>query len=244
MPEISITTTQNVNINFKVANIGVRFLAYFIDLLIKIGYYIMVDWLILSNIGLDDIDLDDWSRNSVQLIFFSPIMFYSLLQESFLEGQTIGKKIMSVKVVKIDGYQASFIDYLIRWVCRLIDVSGTLCVGGSITMMVSKIHQRIGDIAAGTTVITLKNDIHISHTILENIKADYEPKYPQVIRFTDNDMRIIKDTFLIAQENNDQVTMKKLVDKISQVGGITPDGRDSAFIFRVIKDYNYYTGEG
>jgi uncharacterized RDD family membrane protein YckC len=41
------------------------------------------------------------------------------VQESLMEGQTIGKKLLGIKVVKIDGYQASFFDYLIRWVIEI-----------------------------------------------------------------------------------------------------------------------------
>jgi uncharacterized RDD family membrane protein YckC len=57
--------------------------------------------------------------------------------------------------VKIDGYQASFGDYMIRWVFRIIDVSFAGVVG-LISMIVSKNNQRLGDIASGTAVISLK----------------------------------------------------------------------------------------
>ena len=160
-----------------------------------------------------------------------------------MEGQTIGKKLFSIKVVKIDGYQASFIDYLTRWVFRLVDILGSACLVGTVSIIASKIHQRLGDIAAGTAVITLKNDINISHTILENIAQDYQPVYAQVVRFSDNDMRIIKETYLTARKNNDYQTMNKLIQKIEQVSGIKREGSDAKFITTVIRDYNYYTGQ-
>lgn len=80
-------------------------------------------------------------------------------------------------------------------------------------MIASKIHQRLGDIAAGTAVISMKNDVNISHTILENIAEDYQPTYSQVVRFSDNDMRIIKETYLLARKNNNIQTMQKLIKK-------------------------------
>ncbi len=64
-----------------------------------------------------------------------------------MEGQTPGKKLMKIRVVKIDGYQAGFGDYMIRWVFRLIDVSFAGVVG-LISMIVSKNNQRLGDIAS------------------------------------------------------------------------------------------------
>lgn len=243
MSEISINTTQNVIINFTAASLGHRMGAYFIDLMIKLFYIIIVNWAIISKLGIGEFTTDQWSVMSIYIIFYLPVTFYSIAQESLFEGQTVGKKLLSIKVVKIDGYQATFLDYLTRWVFRIIDVSASLCVVGTISMSVSKIHQRLGDIAAGTAVIMLKNNINISHTILEDIKNDYQPKYPQVIRFSDNDMRIIKETYLSAGRNNDTIVLKALVRKIEEVSGIKPEGHDLKFISTIIKDYNYYTGE-
>jgi len=243
MPEISINTTQNVNINFTVANIGIRMCAYTTDLAVKISYLVFVNWAFISRMGLGDFNLDNWSIMSIYIIFYLPVTFYSLVQESLMEGQTIGKKLFSIKVVKIDGYQASFIDYLTRWVFRLVDITGTICVAGTIAMIASKIHQRLGDIAAGTAVISMKNDVNISHTILENIAEDYQPTYSQVVRFSDNDMRIIKETYLLARKNNNIQTMQKLIKKIEEVSGIKQQGNAGTFISTVIRDYNYFTGK-
>ncbi len=243
MPEISINTTQNVNINFTVANIGQRFAAYTADLIMKITYILTINWAIISRLGLGDFTMDNWSVMSVYIIFYLPVTFYSLVQESLMEGQTIGKKLLSIKVVKIDGYQATFMDYLIRWVFRLIDIVGSMCAAGTIAMIVSKIHQRLGDIAAGTAVISLKNNINISHTILEKISENYQPTYPQVIKFSDNDIRIIKETFISARQNNDAETIYKLIRKIEEVGGIKQEGHEHKFISTIIRDYNYYTGK-
>jgi uncharacterized RDD family membrane protein YckC len=243
MSEISINTTQNVNINFQAANVGHRFLAYLIDLVMKICYAIVVNWLIIRPMNLEAFTLDSWSIMSIYIILFLPVTFYSLVMETFMEGQTIGKKILNIKVVKIDGYQANFLDYLTRWVFRIIDVVMSWCLVGTVSILSSKIHQRLGDIAAGTAVISLKNDINISHTILEEIRDDYEPSYPQVVRFSDNDMRIIKETFLAATRNDDRETLAKLIRKIEEVSGIKAEGNAFKFVSTIIKDYNYYTGE-
>jgi uncharacterized RDD family membrane protein YckC len=243
MPEININTTQNVPINFQIATLGHRIGAYCVDLGIKIGYIIFVQNIIIDNMGIGVFSMDDWSIMSIYIILYLPITFYSIVQESTMEGQTFGKKLMSIRVVKMDGYQASFIDFLIRWVFRIVDTSISMCMIGGFTAIISKIHQRLGDIAAGTAVIRLKNDINISHTILEEIKEDYQPKYPEVIRFSDNDMRIIKETYILARKNNDVIMMGKLVRKIEEVSGIKADMEEKMFVSTIIRDYNFYTGE-
>ena len=244
MPEISINTTQNVNINFSVASIGARMGAHLTDGAVKFCYHMLLQWTLLSDISINNVITDNWSMMAIIILLYMPVIFYSLIQESLMEGQTIGKKLLGIKVVKIDGYQASFFDYLIRWVLRLIDISGTAYLAGITTMAVSKNHQRLGDIAAGTAVISLKNNINISHTILEQLSEDYQPVFAEVIRFSDNDIRIIKETYQNAIKNNDLKTVKKLIEKMETVSGIKQGAlSDSRFISTIIKDYNYYTGK-
>lgn len=244
MTQLSINTTQNVIINFSAASVGERIGAYFIDLLIKIAYFIVVFYIFFYTLNLNLIinKLDDWSRIAIYMIFALPLIIYSIVQESLLEGQTFGKKLVKIKVVKIDGYQASFGDYLIRWLFRIIDVSMSSGIIGLITMVVNSKTQRLGDISAGTAVITLKNKINISHTILEDIGEEYKPKYPLVIKLSDNDARIIKETLHAALKKSDSEILNKLTSKIEQVTGIKNDLESKKeFVQTILKDYNYYT---
>lgn len=241
MSELSINTTQNVKINFKAASVGERIGAYLLDLIIKIAYLIVIGLVFFYWLRFDKLidTLDEWSIRAVFIVIFLPIFLYTITLESIFEGQTIGKKLTKIKVVKIDGYQASFGDYLIRWFFRLLD-SGII---GLITVISSKKSQRLGDMVAGTSVITLKNKINISHTILEEIGEAYVPTYPLVIKLSDNDMRIIKETFQRAEAKNDYEIIYKLVSKIENVTGIKNQstGNPTDFIRTVLKDYNFYT---
>jgi len=217
MVQIEINTTQNVNINFTAASIGQRILAFFIDLLIMIAYSMVMNQL-LKIFGVYDLidDMDGWSQSTVITLFYLPVVFYSLIFETLLDGQSPGKRIMKIQVVKIDGYQASLPDFVMRWFFRLIDVYIMFGITAIISIITSKHNQRLGDMTAGTGVIALKNDITIDHTILENISETYIPRYPNVIKLSDNDARIIKDTFMAANKAKE-------------------------FISTILKDYSYYT---
>lgn len=243
MTQLSINTTQNVNINFIAASVGDRILAQLLDLLVKIAYGVFV-FFVVQIFGLENLfqNLDQWSIIAIISIIGLPVMFYSIVQESLWEGQTIGKKIMKLKVIKLDGYQAGFGDYLIRWLFRLVEVSIGYGVIALIAIISSKKNQRLGDMAAGTAIITLKNNININHTIIQDINADYVPTYPLVIKLSDNDVRIVKETFEAAIVQRDYVTIVKLREKVVNVTGIkNQSGTDSDFIRTLLKDYNYYT---
>lgn len=241
MTNITINTSQNVNINFSLADLSKRLTAFFIDFLIKLIYFILVIILLAQSHILNG--LDTWSENSIYIICYLPIAFYSLCLEYFNEGQTLGKKIIRIKVVKIDGFQASFMDYLTRWVMRLIDIQIGFGLIGFISINTSGKNQRLGDLAAGTTVISLSNTVEFGQTIFEDIDTDYIPKYPQVSLLNDNDMRIIKNNLLQARRQMDVELISQLTIKVSSIMNVTPEEDNDQFIDRVIKDYNYYTKE-
>ncbi|HEU4497503.1 MAG TPA: RDD family protein [Flavobacterium sp.] len=244
MTQLSINTTQNVNINFEAASVGERILAFFLDILVKIAYVIVVYYIFFYILGINKLmeKMDSWSAGSIQMFFYLPVLFYSLLLESLLEGQTVGKKLLKMKVVKIDGYQASFGDYLMRWVFRMVDVNFSFGIVGLVAIVTSQKSQRLGDMTAGTAVISLKNNININHTILEEIGQGYVPTYPLVIRLSDNDARIIKETFQSAQKSRDYQMIHKLKAKVEEVTGVrNQSGNDEDFIRTILKDYNFYT---
>ena len=244
MPQLSITTTQNVNINFNTANVGERVVAYMLDMVVIAAYYFVVYYIIGNLLDVTRMinTLDQWTIIAINGVISLPVLLYTLLLETFFEGQTIGKRIMKIKVIKIDGYQAGFGDYLIRWLFRIVEVTGIMGLIGLIAMNMSKKTQRIGDMAAGTAVISLKNDITINHTILRDIGSNYVPVYPLVIKLSDNDVRIIKETYDTSYQTADFDMILKLQHKIETVTGIKSTSLNAtAFVDTVLKDYNYYT---
>jgi uncharacterized RDD family membrane protein YckC len=243
MSQISINTTQNVKINFAAASIGDRILSFLTDLLIQIAYLVVILYaLSLLKINVIIENWDTWSKLAIMILFFAPVMFYTIVQESIFEGQTFGKRLLKIKVIKIDGYQASFGDYLIRWLFRLIDILSNSGIIGLISIVSTKSSQRLGDITAGTAVISLKNKITINNTILENIDNEYVPTYPAVIKLSDNDVRIIKENLQFAIKNYDYDIIDKLKLKVETVTGIkNQSGNNKDFLKVILKDYNFYT---
>ncbi len=248
MNQIAINTSQNVNVSFTLAGVGERILAFFIDSTIKGIYVFILSWLMRNFFDYDNFirGMDGWSVAAFILLITFPIHIYTLVLESMMEGQTFGKKLMKIKVVKIDGYQAGFGDYLMRWTFRLVDIFSSFGLVAFVTALASKNHQRLGDIATGTAVISLKNNVNISHTILEQLKEDYRPTFPQVILLSDNDVRIIKENFQKALKSDDRQIINRLTKRIVEILKLDPESiqfTQRQFISTIIKDYNFYTGK-
>ncbi len=236
MSELQINTTQNVKINFKAAEVGLRLLAFILDSLIKFAYIIIFSKLFGAFSGMDS-----WSQIGINTLLSLPIIFYTLTLEALFQGQTLGKKALHIKVVKIDGYQATLSDYVVRWFFRIVDI---YILGlGFFVIISNKKHQRFGDMAAGTAVISLKDNITINHTIIEDLHDAYKPTYANVIKLSDNDARIIKDAFVSARASKDHATLNRLRNKIVEVVNIkeVKQKTTTEFIDVILKDYNYYT---
>ncbi|AUC81395.1 RDD family protein [Lacinutrix sp. Bg11-31] len=267
MKTLQIKTAQIVNVNFAMANAGERLLAFIVDNVIKFAYIYFAITFFDFQLIEDTFNDDQWSIRALDVLIFLPITFYSLYSEILLNGQTIGKKLLKIKVINIDGFKPSIADYAIRWFLRVIDFNffslifvyiaslgldtndellififliGKLV--GFLLILFTKKNQRFGDIMANTVVVSLKDDAKFSDTILEKITDTYKPAYPAVIKLSDNDARIIKDTFKTATKLNDYKTLIKLRSKIIEVTGIKSSHQnDKEFIDVILKDYNFYT---
>jgi len=266
MKTLQINTTQNVNINFELANVGQRLLAFIVDNLLKFVYlYVIVRFFNFSS--FDNAASDYWSIKAIDVLLILPVTFYSLYSEILMNGQTIGKKLLKIRVINIDGFKPSAVDYTMRWFLRIVDFNFFILIGvymaslnlynnipiiytiflfgklvGFISILLTKNNQRIGDIPANTVLISLKDRTEFSHTINEHISKDYVPTYPSVINLSDNDARIIKETFKVAAKNSNRKTLIKLRTKIEEVIGVkSVEKSDLIFIDKVLKDYNYYT---
>jgi len=242
MSKILINTTQNVNISFTAANVGDRIFAYIIDYLLIIAYLVGIFW-IAGKLNILEWK-DNWSTIAVVMTLLLPAMLYTLISETFMNGQTIGKKLRKIKVVKIDGFQASNFDFFIRWVFRIVDIYSVFGTGivAVLSVSLTKNSQRLGDMATGTTVISIKNLYTIKSTIIENISENYKPMFPSVINLTDNDIRIVKDYFKSSLKNSNYTTIRKIRVKVEKITK-TKKGNmsDMKYLTIILKDYTFYT---
>jgi len=238
MAKLKINTSQNVNLDYKIVGIGERILALVIDLFIFLLYFFILDMVMSIT---DDLFTDRWTLVGLQSLLMLPVMFYSLYMHILFNGRTVGKMIVKTRVVKVDGTPVHWSNFLIRWLLRLVDLwifMGSISI---LTILFSDKRQRLGDAAAGTVVISTKNQVKITHTILEEVEEDYQPKFINVTKLTDKDARLIKETFIIAKRSRDFKTLKALRTKVESILETKSELYDLQYIDTVLKDYNYFT---
>lgn len=235
MEQFQIETAQNISIDQNTAHLGDRMLAYIIDSFV-IGIYIILSVLVLVYMEVDFNDM--WA---LYLLLNLPAFLYYVLLETFMDGKTVGKSLMQIRVVKIDGSKANFASYFIRWILRIIDVVLTSGGVAVLTILIRGKGQRVGDMAAGTTVISEKKRISLKDTLLREIPEDYRPRFPQVTVFTDSEMQTIKELYDSAKRNGDHNVILKLHIQIKEVTDIVSDMQPIEFVDVVLKDYNFYT---
>lgn len=235
MEQFQIETAQNISISQNTAHLGDRMLAYLIDSFVIGAYTILMVWVLLA------LEIDFGDLWALYLVLSLPAFLYYVLLETFMDGKTIGKALMHIRVVKLDGSKPGFSSFFIRWILRIIDVVLTFGGLAVLTILIRGNGQRIGDIAAGTTVISERKRISLRDTLLRDLPEDYVPQYAQVTVFEDREMQTIKELYDQARRNGNHQIILSLSDRIKEVTQITTDTKPFDFVDKIIKDYSYYT---
>lgn len=235
MNTIKITTTQNIELEYELASVGERIAGYFIDLLIIIAYFIIIFFIM---IGGNIIGWNSW----IVFLFFIPVFFYDLISEVYMNGQSVGKRVMKIKVVSLDGSQASVGQYLIRWLFRLVDFSMTNNLCALISVAVSERKQRVGDMVAGTTLIRTSPRTAFQQTIyVPTRQVDYTVSFPEVENLADKDMQLIKEVIISVNRTGNMMLAHEASEKIKQTLQIQSSMPPMHFLQVLLSDYNHLT---
>lgn len=183
---LDIRTAQNVPLAIEPASLGERILATLVDGLVIAAYYVLVVIVGFAWLGIGD------SIAVMVVLVALPILLYHLLFEVFLEGRTPGKLALKTQVARLDGAQPTLGQYLLRWLLRFVDVS--LSSGGValLSVALTKRSQRLGDLAAGTTVVRRRQRVRLGEVLYPPAPPDHTPEFPEAERLSDADVRTIR----------------------------------------------------
>jgi uncharacterized RDD family membrane protein YckC len=162
----TVQTPENVAVSYELAGIGSRFMAAAADSIIQLVLIILVllaigvaGGLALSSRTLRDLTAAEPDRFGVWLVALFLVAIFLLLWgyyaafEMAWNGQTPGKRLTRLRVLRESGYPIGPIDALIRNLVRLIDFLPMAYGLGVVVMLVDQRSRRLGDLAAGTVVV-------------------------------------------------------------------------------------------
>jgi uncharacterized RDD family membrane protein YckC len=260
MSIIRVTTNFNIDLEFEAAPFYKRLLAWLLDTIVLIIYMIVAVKLLnsLSWRGGEEM------ATALFMLLIIPYLTYHLLCEIFMDGQSIGKRIMRIRVVNENGGQPAIGQYVIRWLIRTSDYmvvvillfAPTAAASGDFSylwkigiplallftdliLVNSKKQQRLGDLLAHTLVISTAKKESINDTVFLEVANTYVPSFPQVMQLSDRDINALKGILDKSKKRQDYNLAEMASEKIKSHLKIDTTLSSYDFLETLLKDYNY-----
>jgi uncharacterized RDD family membrane protein YckC len=271
MGAIKVPTNFNIELDFEVPEFYRRLIALLIDMLIQY-FYLRIAGEIFDSIQRNRDYFDNDSVHNMwalSWLLVLPIMLYHFVLEITMNGQSIGKKILGLRVVDEFGGKPSISQFTIRWLLRLSDVwivillfyilsivasNGGLdnvqtvlivlfglgfLVTDIVLVVSSKKGQRIGDILAKTILIRTNTKGNIEDTVFVAVADNYVPSFPQIMQLSDKDINAIKSILETSRKKGDFNMAEAASYKIKAHLRIESSMSPFDFLDVLLKDYNY-----
>ena len=213
--------------------------ATILDNLIKFAY-VFIAMMLMSALRLPE--TGEWIYGICLVLL--PYAFYTLASEIWMNGQTIGKRTMNIRVVSLDGGQASVGQYMIRWLFAPIDFYVSFYACAFLAVVLSERSQRLGDMIAGTILIkTVVPRTSFQQTVLAPPVGDenYLVTFPEAAQLTDPEMQLIRDVVLTVRRTGNTMLAYHAAEKIKQTIRVQSMLEPMDFLRVLMNDYYHIT---
>jgi uncharacterized RDD family membrane protein YckC len=152
---LDVATPERVSLRLPVAGLGFRSLAYLIDALLIFLFWVVLYFVtsLLANVAEEFQALSSVGRSVLAFAVFAAQWCYWTVCEIAMNGQTVGKRVMHIRVVRLDGSPVTPIDSALRNLIRFVDFLPLAYSVGLVTMLFNKDNRRLGDLVAGTVLV-------------------------------------------------------------------------------------------
>lgn len=243
MDKLTIDTPEQVHLEFLLAGLGSRFMAAFLDSLIQALLFLVLGGVTIAvAVALNFAGLSStWALALVALGVFTLIWGYYTLFEIFWKGQTPGKRVAGIRVIKDSGRPINAFEAVTRNIMRFVDWLPSMYAVGVLVMLLNKKHRRLGDFVAGTLVVHESSDREPS--LFFNTSVQPDAILPQASRLTLLEAELI-ETFLarrleIPPEVRRQ-NAQRIAERIATRLEIPHDSRpsdDETFLELLVKEF-------
>ncbi len=152
---LGVATPERVALSLPVAGIGSRTGAWLVDAALMFLFWIALYFVfsLLADVLAVVQSLSGLLATLALLGVFAMQWLYWTAFEVFMNGQSPGKRLVGIRVVRLDGAPVGFLESAVRNLLRVVDFLPAGYAVGVITMLVNPQHRRLGDLAAGTLLI-------------------------------------------------------------------------------------------
>jgi uncharacterized RDD family membrane protein YckC len=251
MATIRVHTTQNVTIEYAIASIGDRIVATLIDYLVLMAWGAACVLIVralasgaTSNHSINYSDPAEMIGVGIAIllgfILLAPFLFYNLVCEVYFNGQSLGKKARDIRVIRLDGTAPRLGDYFLRWLLRFIDFGFGSGVVAVVAIAASGKGQRLGDMAAGTTVISLKPQADQLYRLDNGPTPEgYQVVFPQAAQLTDHDLRLLRQLLGQGLQQQNYILLHDTALKVKSLLNIQTDLGDEPFLRTIMRDHSH-----
>lgn len=171
-----ISTPEGISFSLLLAGPVTRFFAWSIDL----ACIFVIIWFLARVLPVLNVLNSDIALAVVFLVYFAVSIGYGITLEWYWRGQTLGKRLLKLRVVDAEGLRLQFSQIVIRNLLRFVDALPAFYMFGGGVCALSKKFQRLGDIAANTVVIRNQPDMNL--TLDETVSEKYNSfrEYPHL----------------------------------------------------------------
>jgi uncharacterized RDD family membrane protein YckC len=260
MSVIKVPTTFNIDLEFEIPEFHRRMFAWMIDVLVQV-VYLIVAFRIVRAIYSPGFSSDGFNQYAINLMILLPVFIYHVVCEITMNGQSIGKKILGIRVVSENGGRPGISQFIIRWLIRTADFMILLVLLYNVLIFVSldwffigtalllisdillvasgKKSQRLGDILAHTILVRTGARGNVEDTVFMEVSDNYVPVYPQIMRLSDKDINAVKNILDSARKKKDFELAAMATEKIKRHLNLESSLSPFDFLDTVMKDYNY-----
>ncbi len=148
---LAVTTPENVTFHFELAGPSTRAAAWVVDLVVMATLLTLCA--ILVSLGSAVVGSSALANVVMLVASFVVLWWYGALLEWGLRGQTVGKRLLGLRVLQQNGLRITFPQAVIRNLVRVVDLLPFSYLVGGVSLLVDRHSRRLGDLAAGTIVV-------------------------------------------------------------------------------------------
>ncbi|PTL76305.1 RDD family protein [Vitiosangium sp. GDMCC 1.1324] len=228
-PSLEVATPERVALSLPVAGIGYRCLAYLVDLCLLFLFWVVAYFtftLLVSDVLGFFQGLSGLARTLLVVGVFATQWVYWTLAEVLMGGQTPGKRLVGIRVVRVDGSPVGVLESAVRNLVRVVDSIPLIYAVGCLSVLLTRQHRRLGDLLAGTLLVR-EERIDLDKYTAPTAGAQALPSPVRTVRLTPEDMELVL-SFLTRAPQLEPAARARLGTKlVERYGGLDEAERAS-----------------